>query len=133
MIMASPYLGFRGQAEEALTFYHSVFGGDLRLSRYGDMGITENADRIMHGQLDTGMGWTIMAADDPEGAAPQESRITVCIWGDDEERMTAFFTALAEGGSIEMPLEEQAWGDSFGGLRDRFGIDWGVNIGSPEA
>lgn len=103
MIMASPYLGFRGQAEEALTFYHSVFGGDLRLSRYGDMGIAENADRIMHGQLDTGIGRTIMAADDPEG------------------------------GSIEMPLEKQAWGDSFGGLRDRFGIDWGVNIGSPEA
>ena len=127
MIQATPYIGFQGQAEEALTFYQSVFGGELNISRYRDMGMEENPDWVMHGQLDTDMGWSLMASDNPQGVTGG-SRINVCIWGDDEARMTEFFNALADGGTVEMPLEKQAWGDSFGGLRDRFGIDWGVNI-----
>ena len=119
MIQATPYIGFEGQAEEALMFYHSVFGGDLKITRFRDFGMVEDTpDWVMHGQLDTDMGG---------------SRINVCIWGDDEQRMTEFFNALAQGGTVEMPLEKQEWGDSFGGLRDRFGVDWGVNIGSKES
>lgn len=127
MIQATPYIGFHGQAEEALTFYHSIFGGELKLSRYGDMGMDKNPEAIMHGQLDTDMGWSLMASDHPD-QEPQGGRITVCIWGDDEQRMTEFFHALSEGGTVEMPLTKQVWGDSFGGLRDRYGVDWGVNI-----
>lgn len=132
MIQATPYIGFQGQAEEALTFYQSVFGGELNISRYGDMGMEGNPDWVMHGQLDTDMVWSLMASDDPQGVNGG-SRINLCIWGDDQARLTEFFNALADGGTVEMPLEKQAWGDSFGGLRDRFGIDWGVNIGSEKS
>lgn len=127
MIQATPYIGFQGQAEEALTFYRSIFGGELQVSRYRDMGMEENPDWIMHGQLDTEMGWSLMASDNPQGTI-QDGRINICLWGDDEDRMTEFFNGLAEGGSVETPLEKQAWGDSFGGVKDRFGVDWGVNI-----
>ena len=133
MIQATPHIGFEGQAEEALMFYHSVFGGDLKITRFRDFGMVEDTpDWVMHGQLDTDMGWSLMASDNP-GGVTGGSRINVCIWGDDEQRMTEFFNALAQGGTVEMPLEKQEWGDSFGGLRDRFGVDWGVNIGSKES
>lgn len=131
----NPYLSFDGDARSALDFYQRVFGGDLAVNTYGSFGAAEgaDADRIMHGQLTTSSGFTLMAADVPPGeSAPADSRISISISGDDGDALRGYFTALAEDGQVTMPLETQAWGDEFGMVTDRFGIGWMVNIAEPQ-
>lgn len=128
VINATPYIGFTGQAEEALQFYHSVFGGELNVLPWKN--VNPNTAGIMHGQLTTTAGWHLMAADSPQGEQPAEQqRVTICVWGDDVESMTSQFAALSAGGTVHMPLEKQMWGAVFGGLKDKFGVDWSFNIG----
>lgn len=127
----SPYLSFRDDARQAMEFYASVLGGEPQIMTFGAMG-TEGpeADKVMHSQLTTTLGYTFMASDTPEGMDFQEGqRVTLAITGDDEEAMTGYFHALAEGGTVTLPLEKQMWGATFGMLVDRFGIAWMVNIG----
>ncbi|MEJ5920061.1 VOC family protein [Corynebacterium sp. H78] len=127
MINATPYIGFTGQAEEALNFYASVFGGTPNTLPWSNMG-SDNPG-IMHGHLVTDAGWDLMAADNPEHSDDDtQQRVTICVWGDDTDAMVEQFNALAEGGTVTMPLEPQAWGAMFGGLKDRFGVDWGFNV-----
>ena len=63
----NPYLSFPGNARDAMEFYNGVFGGALTLSTFGDYGDKEapEADQIMHGQLETDRGFTLMGADNP--------------------------------------------------------------------
>ncbi|SER46478.1 MULTISPECIES: VOC family protein [Lentzea] len=127
----NPYISFDGQAREAMEFYQSVFGGELKMNTFGEFGMqdTPQADQIMHAQLETDAGYTIMAADTPPGMEyRQGSSITVSLSGDDEV-LRQYFTALAEGGKIGTPLEKQMWGDEYGDLVDRFGVNWMVNLG----
>ncbi|HCB57579.1 MAG TPA: hypothetical protein DEP82_06515, partial [Arthrobacter bacterium] len=84
----NPYLGFRDNAREAMTFYQSVFGGDLALSTFGEFHASEDpaeADKIMHGMLTAGNGLVLMGADTPNGMdlAPVSS-VSVSLSGDDE-------------------------------------------------
>ncbi|GHH53926.1 VOC family protein [Lentzea cavernae] len=127
----NPYLSFDGQARQALEFYHSVFGGELKMNTFGEFGVqdTPQADQIMHGQLETEAGYTIMAADTPPGMEHRSgSSITVSLSGD-EEVLRQYFNALAEGGKVGTPLEKQMWGDEYGDLVDKYGISWMVNLG----
>jgi PhnB protein len=126
----NPYIGFKDDARAAMEFYQSVFGGDLTVSTFGEFGDAgPAADKIMHAQLETPSGYTIMASDTPEGMPYQEgSRITVSLSGDDGDELRRFWDGLAEGGTVTMPLEKQAWGDEFGMVNDKFGIGWLVNI-----
>ena len=127
----NPYLSFDGQARQALEFYQSVFGGELKMNTFGEFGMqdTPQADQIMHGQLETDAGYTIMAADTPPGTEHRSgSSITVSLSGD-EEVLRQYFDALAEGGEVGTPLEKQMWGDEYGDLVDRFGVSWMVNLG----
>ncbi|WP_144759977.1 VOC family protein [Curtobacterium sp. 9128] len=128
----NPYLGFRDTAREALEFYHAVFGGDLRLGTFGEMHGSEDpadADRIMHGQLETPSGYMIMASDTPN-AMPYRpgTAISLSLSGDDAEDLRRFFAGLAEGGTVVEPLTKAPWGDEFGMLTDRFGVSWLVDI-----
>jgi PhnB protein len=83
----------------------------------------------MHGLLETEDGLTLMAADSPPGMARTVgNNITISLSGDDDAALRDRFTKLAEGGSVDVPLEKQMWGDVFGQLTDRFGISWLVNI-----
>lgn len=125
MIHATPYIGFTGQAREALTFYRDVFGGTLEI-----VDMEGSPEQVMHGHLVAEAGWHLMAADNPESALAESQRVTICIWGDDLETMTDQFNRLAEDGTVHMPLEAQEWGDTFGGIKDKYGVDWGFNIGS---
>lgn len=132
-INAVPYLGFRGEAREALNFYKSVFGGTLELLDYPDPDapLTASGDKpVMHGFLKTDAGWEIMGADNLELAAEDSAaqRMNVVVFGDDVELMKEQFDKLSEGASVHMPLEMQMWGDMFGGLKDQYGIDWGFNV-----
>ena len=127
----NPYIQFKDTAQAALTFYQSVLGGELDINRFGDFGSTEEplASQVMHGQLETPAGFTLMAADTPPGMDLKgPGNITVSLSGDDAEDLTRWFDGLAAGGTVNMPLEKQMWGDHYGHLTDQFGVDWLVNI-----
>ena len=127
----NPYLSFNGNAREALDFYASVFGGNLSTMKFGDMGRQgADADRIMHGSLETDAGYTIMAADITSDMQPSPiSGITVSISGDDAAALRGYWEKLSASGTVSMPLEKQAWGDEFGMCVDRFGVPWMIDIG----
>jgi len=133
MTRLNPYISFRGTAREAMEFYQSVFGGELDLSTFSDFqmpGIEEDeADLIMHGQLEAPGGMTLMGADTPRSMELSEgSAITISLSGDDQAELQGYWDKLADGGTVAMPLEVAPWGDAFGQLVDKFGISWMVNI-----
>jgi PhnB protein len=127
----NPYLNFRDGTREVMEFYASVFGGELTLSTFaenGGMGVGESEQgKVMHSQLRTRSGMTLMAADVPSSMEVSANG-TVSLSGDDEAELRGYWDGLVEGGSVTVPLEKAPWGDSFGMCTDRFGVDWMVNI-----
>ena len=131
----NPYIGFTDNARQAMEFYQSVFGGTLVMNTFGEYG-TEgpDADKIMHGQLETDKGYTLMGADTIAGMERDSgSAITISLSGDDGDELRGYWEKLAEGGTVSLPLEKQMWGDEFGQCTDKFGVNWMVNIGQPQA
>ncbi len=126
----NPYLNFGDNAREAMEFYKSVFGGDLTLNTFGEYGTQgDEANKIMHAQLETDDGYTLMGADTPAGMTHNAGdNITVSLSGDDAESLRGYWEKLSEGGNVTMPFEKQMWGDEFGMCTDRFGIPWMVDI-----
>lgn len=127
----NPYVNFRGNAREALEFYQSVFGGELTISTFGEFGDASapGADKVMHGQLETPLGFTLMCADaPPEMPVTAGDNITISLSGDDADALRGYWTQLSENGQVMVPLEKQMWGDEFGNCTDRFGVPWMVNI-----
>lgn len=131
-----PYLMFNGNARPALEHYQRVLGGKLTLQTYGETqgeGMSapppELADKIIHGSLDVGDGLVIMASDGQPG---QETRVGdnvhLCLVGSDLEKLTREFDGLAEGGTVQLPLARQFWGDTYGQFTDKFGVHWMVNV-----
>ena len=132
----NPYVSFSDNARQALEFYRGVFGGELALSTFGEGGGMEgpDADKIMHGQLETPSGFTLMASDTPAGMERTEgTNISISLSGDDADDLRGWFAKLAEGGTVTMQLEKQMWGDEFGMVTDSFGVNWMVNISQPAA
>ena len=129
----NPYLNFDGNAREAMQFYANVFGGDLSMSTFSDMGADgPDANRIMHAQLQTKDGYTIMGADVPSTMSYQPmtgSSVSISGGEADSARLHGYWDKLASGGSTTMPLAKQSWGDEFGMCTDRFGVPWMVDIG----
>ncbi|WP_435747766.1 VOC family protein [Nocardioides sp. SYSU DS0663] len=128
----NPYLHLDGTAREAMTFYRSVLGGRLELTTFGDQGMEgPDADGVMHAVLETDDGFVLMASDLPPGMtlAPGDTTVTLALNGDDESTLRGWFEALAEDGEVQVPLEKQMWGDVFGQLKDRYGVQWLVDIG----
>jgi PhnB protein len=131
----NPYISFDGTARQAMEFYHSVFGGDLRMNTFAEFGAPDSpdADKIMHAMLETPSGFTLMASDTPEGMQHNPGdNIAVSLSGDDGDELRGYWEKLSDGGTVTMPLEKQMWGDEFGMCVDRFGINWMVNIGQPQ-
>jgi len=132
----NPYLGFNGNARQAMEFYKSVFGGELTLSTFGENGMADSpdADKVMHAQLETGAGYTIMASDAPSHIEfhPMVG-VSISLSGDDGDALRGYWDKLSSVGTVTMPLEKQMWGDEFGMCTDQFGIDWMVNISQPQA
>jgi PhnB protein len=132
----NPYISFAGDARPAMEFYKSVFGGTLMLRTFGEFGMQDAglADKVMHAQLETDTGFTIMASDTPPGMqhSPGDN-ISVSLSGDDAGNLRGYWEKLSDGGTVSVPLEKQMWGDEFGACVDRFGIPWMVNITQPHA
>jgi PhnB protein len=132
----SPYLCFNNNCEEAMNFYQSILGGELKISRFGEF---ENATRpveeseknkVMHAVLENDT-LSFMASDGmPDRPVVFGDSVSMSISGADEAKLTGFFNGLSAGGTITMPLEKQVWGDSFGMVTDKYNIHWMVNIGT---
>ena len=127
----NPYINFSGDARAALEFYADVFGGALTLNTFGEFGSPESpeADKIMHGMVETSSGFTLMGADTPPGMELHPGdNVAVSLSGDDVDELRGYWEKLSDGGTVTVPLEKQMWGDEFGMCVDRFGVHWMVNI-----
>ena len=128
----NPYLNFNGNAAEAMKFYHSILGGELSLQTFEEAKMAQSSaekDLIVHARLNSG-DMTIMASDAPPGRMKTTfgDNVHMSIVGEDSQRLTRIFDALANGGKVDMPLAKQFWGDTYGQLTDKFGVHWMVNI-----
>ena len=96
----NPYISLRDNARQALEFYKDVFGGNLSLNTFGQYGDPNapGADNIMHGQLETDNGMTLMAADTPPGMDFSDGggNITISLSGDDEQQLRGYWDKLSE-------------------------------------
>jgi PhnB protein len=131
----NPYISFDGNARDAVEAYRDVFGGELTVSTFGEMpgAAPGTEDKVMHSQLETPAGFTLMCSDMPPGMPHQPGNaIAVSLSGDDEAELRGYWDELAGGGQVVMALEKQAWGDVFGMCVDRFGVSWMVNIAQPQ-
>jgi len=137
MALINPHINFNGNAEEAFTFYKSVFGGEFtKIMRFKDLAspefpIAENdANKIMHIELPIGKNF-LMANDVPEFMGKtneNENRSKIFIHAENREEADKIFNGLSAGGTIEGPIGDSPWGTYFGMFRDKYGIEWMVNF-----
>ncbi len=142
MVKINTYLNFSGNAEEAMNFYKSAFGGEYRgIIRFKDMpmpGVTlskEDENKIMHIALPIGKEDVLMASDVLKQFGHRlvkGNNIIVSIFPDSKEEADRLFKALSAGGKIEMPLADQQWGDYYGDFQDKFGIRWMIDYTYPK-
>jgi PhnB protein len=115
-----------------MEFYKSVFGGRLDFSTYKDYGASQDPsedNKIMHSMLEADNGISFMAADIMRHMDyRQGNTMAMTLSGDNKEELSAYFDKLAAGGTIQQPLLEAPWGDTFGSLIDKYGVEWMVNI-----
>lgn len=127
----NPYIQFQKEARAAMEFYQGVFGGELSANTFKEFGASHGPDDdelLMHSQLETPSGFTLMASDTPQGMPYDPGQnISISLSGDDEE-LRGYYEKLSDGGKVTLPLEKQVWGDEFGMVTDKFGINWMVNI-----
>jgi len=129
-----PYLNFPGNTREAMEFYQSVFGGKLDVITFADFHVDGMPpEGTMHAYLRAD-GFNIAASDAMPGAETTwgGTRVYLAFMTEDEG-ILPWFDALAEGGSVSQPLEQQAWGASYGLVTDRFGLEWMFNVGPGNA
>lgn len=135
MVTINPYINFNGNAEEALTFYQSVFGGEFgTITRFKDIASAEfpvsehEANKILRITLSIGNS-VLIANDVPEmmgRVSENENRSKIAVSVDSKEEAERIVNGLSEGGTVEMPLAESPWGTSFAMFRDKYGIEWTV-------
>ncbi len=139
MAQINPHINCNGNAEEAFTFYKSVFGGEFaKIIRFKDISnpefpVSENeANKIMHIALPIGKNF-LMANDVPESMGrtnENENRSKISISAESKEEAVILFNGLSVGGQIEVPIEESPGGSYFGMFRDKYGIEWMVDFDS---
>jgi len=129
-----PYIFFQGNCKEAMEYYKSVFGGELTVQTIADlpkdaptMPGSKPTD-VMHASLKGG-AVDLMASDSSKASA-KAAKVELSLGGTDEDEMRKIFEALSKDGEVRMPLNKEFWGDIFGSLSDKYGVDWMMNIGS---
>ncbi|AKU95666.1 PhnB protein [Labilithrix luteola] len=130
------HLNFRGNARAALSFYQSVFGGDLTVVTYKDAhSVTDpaEADQVMWGQTVANSGFRVMAYDVPsarpwdQGTAP----FFVSVRSDSTDEISALWEKLAVGSTVIQPLAKSGWAPLYGMLKDKFGVTWVLDVAVP--
>lgn len=133
----TPYLTFNGDCETAFRFYAQYLGGTLEaLLTHGEAPNREETpadwhNRILHARLNVS-GQLLMGSDNPPGAGEPTQGYSIAIGMGDPAEAERLFQALAEGGTIRMPMQETFWALRFGMLVDRFGVSWMVNCDREE-
>lgn len=139
MVTINPYINFNGNAEEAFTFYKSVFGGEFTgITRFKDIASAEfpvpehEADKIMRIALPIGNN-VLIANDVPESMGrvnENENRSKIAVTAESKEEAERIFNGLSAGGTVEMPMADSPWGTYFAMFRDKYGIEWTVEFDS---
>lgn len=137
MAQINPHINFNGNAEEAFTFYQSVFGGGFaRIMRFKDLSNPEfpiaekEANKIMHIALPIGKS-VLMGNDVPEFMGrtnENENRSKIVISAESKEEADKLYNGLSAGGQVEMPIGDSPWGSYFAMFRDKYGIEWMVDF-----
>ena len=145
-IKTTPHLNFRGQARAALEFYGSVFGVEVTLTTYGDVGMPKDlpdADKVVFGQVESAAGFRVMAYDVPGhtepaadvGSTRRENGTTlttqpffVSVRAESFEEVEAYWKRLSEGSSVVAPLAATPWSAGFGMLTDRYQVTWSLDV-----
>ncbi len=138
MALINPHINFNGNAEEAFTFYKSVFGGEFtKIMRFKDLASPEfpvaekDENKIMLIALPIGKCNVLMANDVPEFLGrvnENENRSKISISAESKEEADKLFNGLSAGGEIEMSITDSPWGTYFGMFRDKYGIEWMVDF-----
>jgi PhnB protein len=140
MVTIQPYINFNGNAEEAFTFYQSIFGGEFGpIVRFKDIASEdfpvsdEEANKIL--RISLPIGSTILIANDVPSVLgtvnENENRSKIAVHVDSREEADALFTGLSAGGAVEMPMDISPWGSYFGMFRDKYGIEWTIEVVVP--
>jgi len=134
----NPWINFNGNAEEAFTFYRSVFGGEFtKIIRFKDLASAEfqvadnEANKIMHIALSIGKHNVLLANDVPEFMGrvnESENRSKITISAESREEADKIFNGLSAGGAVEGPIGDSPWGTYAGMFRDKYGIEWIVEF-----
>jgi len=137
MALINPHINFNGNAEEAFTFYKSVFGGEFaKIIRFKELASAEfpiaekEENKIMHIALPIGKN-VLMANDVPESmgqVSENENRSKISVTAESREEADKLFSGLSAGGNVEVPIDDSPWGSYFGMFRDKFGIEWMVDF-----
>lgn len=127
----TPYIHYAGNAEEALNFYRDVFHGEIvALNRYGDSPMATDEDykqKIIHARLKFADNILMLSDTFKGNDVGTHGNIQLSVEMPDKGQMETVFSALAAGGKIVMPLQDQFWGATFGMLQDKFGVSWMFN------
>ncbi|HWK92078.1 MAG TPA: VOC family protein [Luteimicrobium sp.] len=148
-LTTTTHLNFAGTAREALALYRDVFGGDVRVTTYGELGMPQDAPdaaKVVFGQLETAGGLRLMAYDVPgsgepaRGSARRENGLTltdqpffVSVRAESLDEAASCWEGLADGATVVEPLAASAWSAGFGMLTDRFGVTWVIDVAPPAA
>jgi len=140
MTTINPWINFNGNAEEALTFYKSVFGGEFaKIIRLKNLASPEfpvsdiDAEKIMLIALPIGKNNMLLANDVPSFMGKvneNENRSKISVSTESKKEADTIFNGLSAGGQVEVPIGDSAWGTYFGMFRDKYGIEWTVEFSS---
>ena len=125
------YANFNGQCRDAMTFYKSVFGGELTMQSAGSSPMAAQVpaqfqDHLIHAQLDT-QDWTLMASDAIGHPLTHGNDMSIMINCDSEEQINTYYKALSAGGEIVSELKKEFWGAIYANFVDKYGIRWMLN------
>lgn len=138
MTTINPWINFNGNAEEAFTFYKSIFGGEFtKIIRFKDIATEEfpvpenEANKIMYIALPIGAGNVLIANDVPEVLGKvneRENRSKIFVSTESKEEAERLFNGLSQEGEVEGPMGDSPWGSYAGMFRDKYGIEWIIDF-----
>lgn len=141
MIRVNTHINFNGNAEEAFTFYKSVFGGKFaKVMRLKDLAgpdfpVTEaDAEKVIYIALPLSEYSMLIGNDVPEFLGrvnERENRSKISLSVETKEEADRLYAALTVGGEVEMPLGPSPWGTYYAMFRDKYGIEWVIEVGTP--
>jgi PhnB protein len=134
-IEVAPYIFFQGDCAEAMAFYKNIFGGELDVTAYDDLppDVLKNIPNVeaMKGKLMNAAlsgGLMVIRGADTEEASAEAKKVMLCLTNSDEAKMRKIYEGLSEGAKESSGLEKQFWGDLFGTVQDKFGVEWMVDV-----